>query len=72
MINLSARPSLVPDIASSSEVPTNEVERKKSITMAQPTKSEEFNSYLDGEILNQLRRELNEEIVDNELDCKVS
>lgn len=71
MVNLSARPSLVPDIASLSEVPANEVERKRSLTVTQTTKSEEFNSYLDAEILKQLRRELNEEIVDNELNCKV-
>lgn len=68
---LSSRPSLVPDNASFSEIPINEVERKRSITVPQSTKSEEFNSYLDAEILKQLRRELNEEIVDNELNCKV-
>ncbi|XP_018566349.1 uncharacterized protein LOC108907241 [Anoplophora glabripennis] len=61
--NPSARPSLIPggSLLDTGEVP----ERKKSIL--KPSVSLDIDSYLDTEILKQLRRELNEEIVDNEL-----
>lgn len=66
--NPSARPSLIPGnplLNDTADIP----ERKKSIM--KPSKSLDIDSYLDTEILKQLRRELNEEIVDNELDNNV-
>ncbi|KAJ8926518.1 hypothetical protein NQ314_021120 [Rhamnusium bicolor] len=63
--NTSTRPSLVP--GSSQDLP-EVTEKKKGIL--RPSKSLDIDSYLDTEILKQLRRELNEEIVDNELNYK--
>lgn len=65
--NPSARPSLVPGslLLDTADIP----ERKKSIM--KPTVSLDIDSYLDIEILKQLRRELTEEIVDNELNNNV-
>ncbi|KAJ8916127.1 hypothetical protein NQ315_004494 [Exocentrus adspersus] len=61
--NTSTRPSLVPGSSFLNDIP--EPERRKSVI--RPSKSLDIDSYLDTEILKQLRRELNEEIVDNEL-----
>ncbi|GJQ80920.1 hypothetical protein Trydic_g4737 [Trypoxylus dichotomus] len=59
--NPSARTSLVPNGEQEMEDPKSTEKRKSSL---------DVNSYLDKEILRQLRRELNEEIVDNEFDLK--
>jgi hypothetical protein len=64
--NASARPSLVP--LSLDEAPDTIDKGKNS---ARPSKCWEIDSYLDAEILKQLRRELNEEIIDNEFNHKV-
>lgn len=58
--NPSARPSLVP---------TN-IRGEEQIKLESRT-SLDINSYLDTEILKLLRRELDEEVVDNEFDHKV-
>jgi hypothetical protein len=63
--NASARPSLVP--LSLDEAPDTIDKGKNS---ARPSKCWEIDSYLDAEILKQLRRELNEEIIDNEFNHK--
>ncbi|KAJ8953941.1 hypothetical protein NQ318_019184 [Aromia moschata] len=64
--NPSARPSLVPAV-SSQDLTELEEKRKR---LSHSSKSFDSESYLDKEILRQLRRELNEEIVDNELNYK--
>lgn len=58
--NPSARPSLIP---------TNFKEDEQ--IKAESRSSLDINSYLDTEILKLLRRELDEEVVDNEFDHKV-
>lgn len=60
--NPSARTSLIPNSEQEMDDAKAEEKRKSSL---------DVNSYLDKEILRQLRRELNEEIVDNEFDLKV-
>jgi hypothetical protein len=64
--NASARPSLVP---LSLDEALDTIDRGKN--SARPSKCWEIDSYLDAEILKQLRRELNEEIIDNEFNHKV-
>ncbi|KAK9744704.1 hypothetical protein QE152_g7472 [Popillia japonica] len=59
--NPSARTSLIPNTEQEMDDAKAEEKRKSSL---------DVNSYLDKEILRQLRRELNEEIVDNEFDLK--
>lgn len=63
--NPSARPSLVP-------LPSDEVTEilEKGKHSRSTSKAIEINSYLDLEIIKQLRRELNEEIIDNEFNIK--
>ncbi|RZC41389.1 uncharacterized protein BDFB_002019, partial [Asbolus verrucosus] len=63
--NASARPSLVP--ATSDEFLDAIDKRRNS---SRPSKDWDFDSYLDVEILKQLRRELNEEVIDNEFNHK--
>lgn len=60
----SARPSLIP--------PTADETKEQGRTGRKIIKdSWECDSYLDAEILRQLRRELNEEVVENEFNFKV-
>ncbi|KRT78273.1 hypothetical protein AMK59_8508, partial [Oryctes borbonicus] len=59
--NPSARTSLVPNGEQEMENSKDAEKRRSSLNV---------NSYLDKEILKQLRRELNEEIIDNEFDLK--
>lgn len=65
--NPSARPSLVPE-SYIAEIEETILRKKNSIA---PRKSLDIDSYLSADILKQLRRELNEEIVDIELNFKV-
>ncbi|XP_072380490.1 uncharacterized protein [Diabrotica undecimpunctata] len=67
--NPSARHSLAPEGASSQDVPCEEVKRSK--TPVKFSTSLDIKSFLSTEILKQLRRELNETIVDTELDNKM-
>lgn len=78
--NPSARSSLVPDIAGDddSNLSSAELQReysssknRNSSKMLRYSKSLDIDSYLNSEILKQLRRELNEEVIDNEFDLKV-
>ncbi|XP_050503692.1 uncharacterized protein LOC114326279 [Diabrotica virgifera virgifera] len=67
--NPSARHSLAPEGASSQDVPCEEIKRSK--TPIKFSTSLDIKSFLTTEILKQLRRELNETIVDTELDNKM-
>lgn len=64
--NTSARPSLV---AITSDELQETIDRAKS--SARASKCWDVDSFLDVEILKQLRRELNEEVIDNEFNLKV-
>ncbi|XP_050296672.1 uncharacterized protein LOC126736387 [Anthonomus grandis grandis] len=69
--NQSARTSLVPANNSQDQgefISAGKVSCKNTKTKSR--KSLDIHSYLDREILRQLRRELNEEVVDNELNLK--
>ncbi|CAG9769572.1 unnamed protein product [Ceutorhynchus assimilis] len=71
--NHSARTSLVPNNTSQDaleESSKNYINKNTNNKLIRSHKSLEIDSYLDTEILKQLRRELNEEIVDNELNLK--
>lgn len=63
----SARPSLVPTSAGGN---TDVMELIEKVKLPKSRDSLDVNSYLDREILKQLRRELNEEVVDNEFNIK--
>lgn len=66
-VNQSARASLIP--VDKNEEPTTR-EKLASSRKSRPHKSVDVDSYLSAEILKQLRRELNEDMVDSELNLK--
>lgn len=59
--NTSARPSLIPNAFENLDDEQSKIENSSNVS-----------SYLDPDILKQLRRELNEEVIDNEFNYKVN